>query len=85
MDSILTLLVLCWFMVACPVLCICFSIFADSINLSGTFEKIGETVVSVLFVPIFLLGKILDAITSFFIEPNMKYAIDNANNLRSDS
>lgn len=76
--------VLGWFMVACPVLCICFSIFADSINLGGAFERIGGAAVTVAFVPVFLLGSVLDAVTSPFIEDDMQYAIDNADSLRSD-
>ena len=81
-SNLITLVVLGWFMIACPVLCICFSIFSDTINIGGIFEKIGDTVVNVVFIPIILLGKILDAVTSIFIEPDMKYAIDHANSLR---
>lgn len=82
-SGLLTLVVLAAFMVACPVLCICFSIFADNINLNGSFEKIGESVVSLIFIPIILFFKIFDAIKSPFIAPDMKYAIDNINSLRS--
>jgi len=84
-SGLITLVVLGWFMVACPVLCIAYSIFADSINISGIFEKIGDAVVNLIFIPVILLGKILDAVTSPFVAPDMKYAIDHANSLRSDS
>lgn len=79
------IIVLGWFMVACPVLCVCFSIFADSINLGGAFEKIGGAAVTVTFVPVILLGSIVDAVTSPFIEDDMKDAIDNADSLRDES
>lgn len=82
-SGLLTLVVLGSFMVACPVLCLFFSIFADSINLGGAFEKIGESVVNLVFIPIIIFFKIVDAVTSPFIEPKMKYAIDNANSLRT--
>lgn len=82
-SGLLTLVVLGSFMVACPVLCFIFSIFADSINLGGAFEKIGESVVSLVFIPIIIVFKILDAVTSPFIAPDMRYAITNANNLRA--
>ena len=71
------------FMVVCPVLCLFFSIFTDSLNLNGSFEKIGTSVVSLVFIPFILFFKIIDAITSPFVEPKMKYAIDNANSLRA--
>ena len=83
-SGLLTLVVLCAFMVACPVLCLCFSIFSDSINLNGAFEKIGEAVVSLVFIPVVIFFKIVDAITSPFVEPEMKYAIDHINSLRAD-
>jgi hypothetical protein len=82
-SGLLTLVVLGAFMVACPVLCFCFSIFSDSININGIFEKIGVSLVNLMFIPLILFFKIIDAITSPFVEPNMKYAIDNANSLRA--
>src|SRR6185369_3287236 len=82
-SGLLTLVVLAAFMVACPVLCICFSIFADNINLNGAFDKLGAFVVSLIFIPIILFFKIIDAIKSPFIDPEMKYAIDNINSLRA--
>jgi hypothetical protein len=82
-SGLLTLIVICAFMVACPVLCFIFSIFSDSINLNGAFEKLGVTVVSLVFIPVTIFFKIIDAITAPTIEPKMKYAIDNANSLRT--
>ncbi len=81
-SGLLTVVFLGAFMVACPLLCIIFSIFSDSINLNGAFEKIGETVISLVFIPIILFFKILDMVTSPFVEPEMRYAIDNVNSLR---
>lgn len=81
-SGLFTLVVLVAFMVACPVLCLLFSIFSDSINLSGSFEKIGIAFVNLIFIPFVLLFKIIDAITSPFIEPTMKHAIENRNSLR---
>ncbi len=83
MSGFLTLVVLIAFMVACPVLCIIFSIFSDSMNINGSFEKIGVSLVSLIFIPFVLFFKIIDAITSPFIEPKMKHAIDNINSLRA--
>lgn len=71
------------FMVACPVLCFMFSIFSDSMNIDGPFEKIGVSFVSLIFIPFILFFKIIDAVTSPFIETKMKYAIDHANDLRA--
>lgn len=82
-SGFLTFIVLVAFMVACPVLCFMFSIFADSINLEGHFEKIGIAFVNLIFIPFVLFFKIIDAITSPFIEPKMKRAIENRNNLRA--
>ena len=82
-SGLLTLVVLVAFMVACPVLCFFFSIFSDSININGVFEKIGITFVSLIFIPFVLFFKIIDAITSPFIEPRMKHAIANVNSLRA--
>lgn len=82
-SGFLTFVVLVAFMVACPVLCIIFSIFSDSINISGTFENIGVSLVNLIFIPFVLFFKIIDAITSPFIESNMKEAIENRNNLRA--
>lgn len=82
-SVLVTLVFFVAFMVICPVLCLFFSIFTDTLNLSGSFEKIGVAAVSLIFIPFTLLFKIIDAITSPFIAPEMKYAIDNANSLRS--
>jgi predicted tellurium resistance membrane protein TerC len=82
-SGFLTFIVLVAFMVACPVLCFMFSIFSDSINLNGPFEKIGIAFVNLIFIPFVLFFKIVDAITSPFIEPKMKSAIENRNNLRA--
>ena len=82
-SVLFTLVFFVAFMVICPVLCFFFSIFADTLNLNGSFEKIGETVVSLIFIPFILLFKIIDAVTSPFIEPKMKYALDHANDLRA--
>lgn len=81
-SGLFTLVVFVAFMVACPVLCIMFSIFSDSINIGGSFEKMGIAFVNLIFIPFVLLFKIIDAITSPFVEPTMKHAIDNRNNLR---
>ena len=81
-SGFLTFVVIIAFMVACPVLCFFFSIFSDSININGTFEKVGTSLVSLIFIPFILFFKIIDAITSPFIEPKMKQAIDNINSLR---
>lgn len=81
-SGFLTLAVFGAFMVACPVLCFFFSIFSDSVNINGTFEKIGIAIVDLVFLPVVLFFKIVDAVTSPFIEPKMKYAIDHANSLR---
>ncbi|MSN24518.1 MAG: hypothetical protein GJV46_01480 [Geobacter sp.] len=81
-SGLLTLVVIVAFMVACPVLCILFSIFSDSININGSFEKIGDSLVSLVFLPIVLFFKIIDTITSPFIEPSMKEAIENRNSMR---
>lgn len=78
----LTLVVIIAFMVACPVLCFIFSIFSDSINLNGTFEKLGSSCINLVFIPFVLFFKIIDAITSPFVEPRMKQAIDNRNSMR---
>lgn len=82
-SGFVTFVVFVAFMVACPVLCIFFSIFSDRMNINGTFEKIGVSLVSLIFIPFVLFFKIIDAITSPFIEPRMKDAIDNINNLRA--
>ncbi len=82
-SALLTLVVVIAFMVACPVLCFFFSIFSDSLNINGSFEKIGTSLVSLIFIPFVLFFKIIDAITSPFIEPKMKQAIDNRNNMRA--
>ena len=71
------------FMVICPVLCFFFSIFTDTLNLNGSFDKIGESLVSLIFIPFILLFKIIDAVTSPFVDPKMKYAIDHRNDLRA--
>lgn len=81
-SGVLTLAVFGAFMVACPVLCFMFSIFSDSMNISGAFEKIGISVVDLIFIPVVLFFKIVDAVTSPFVESDMKYAIDHANSLR---
>ena len=83
MSGFFTLVVIVAFMVACPVLCIIFSIFSDSININGTFEKLGISLVSLIFIPFILFFKIIDAITSPFVEPEMKQAIKNINSLRA--
>lgn len=83
-SAFVTFVVFVAFMVACPVLCIFFSIFSDSININGTFEKMGISLVSLVFIPFILFFKIIDAITSPFIEPTMKDAIKNINSLRAD-
>jgi hypothetical protein len=80
--AFITLVVFIAFMVACPVLCIIFSIFTDSININGTFEKAGTSFVDLIFIPFVLFFKIIDTITSPFVEPHMKDAIDNINNMR---
>ncbi len=82
-SGLLTLVVLAAFVVACPVLCFFFSIFSDSMNIDGPFEKIGVAFVSLIFIPFILFFKIIDAVTSPFIETKMKYAIDHANDLRA--
>ena len=82
-SVLFTLVFFVAFMVICPVLCFFFSIFTDTLNLNGSYEKIGESVVSLIFIPFIMLFKIIDAITAPFIEPKMKYAIDHANNLRA--
>lgn len=83
-SGLLTLVVLAAFMVACPVSCFFFSIFSDTLNLNGSFDKIGESIVSLVFIPFILLFKIIDAITSPFVEQRMKYAIDHRNDLRAN-
>jgi hypothetical protein len=70
-------------MVACPVLCFIFSIFADSININGSFEKLGDTVINLAFIPFIIFFKIVDAVTSPFVEPEMREAIDNRDSLRA--
>ena len=82
-NGILTLVVLAAFMVACPVLCLFFSIFSDILNLNGAFEKIGAAVVSLAFIPVIIFFKIIDAVTSPLVEPHMKYALDNINSLKA--
>lgn len=82
-NGLLTLVVLAAFMVACPVLCLFFSIFSDILNLDGAFEKLGASVVSLAFIPFIFFFKVIDAITSPFVEPHMKEAIDNINSFRS--
>ena len=82
-NVLFTLVFFVAFMVACPVLCFCFSVFSDTLNLNGSFDKIGESVVSLIFIPFILLFKIIDAITSPFVESKMKYAIDHRNDLRA--
>lgn len=83
-NVLFTLVFFVAFMVACPVLCFFFSIFSDTLNLNGSFDKIGESIVSLIFIPFILLFKIIDAITSPFVEPRMKYAIDHRNDLRGN-
>ncbi|OGR26003.1 MAG: hypothetical protein A2X83_12380 [Desulfuromonadales bacterium GWD2_54_10] len=83
-DIILTVAVLAAFMVACPVLCFFFSIFSDTLNLNGSFDSIGESIVGLIFIPFIILFKIIDAITSPFVDPTMKYAIDHRNDLRAN-
>lgn len=83
LSGLLTFVFLCWFMVACPVACIAFSIFSDSINIGGTFEKIGIALTNLIFIPLIMIGNILDAITSPFTSPDMREAINNRNNLRA--
>ena len=83
-SVIVTVVVLAAFMVACPVLCFFFSIFSDTLNLNGSFDKIGEAIVGLVFIPFIILFKIIDAVTSPFVDPRMKYAIDHRNDLRAD-
>ncbi|HEY3306821.1 MAG TPA: hypothetical protein VGJ93_00050 [Desulfuromonadaceae bacterium] len=82
-NGLLTLAVLAAFMVACPVLCLFFSIFSDILNLNGSFEKLAASVIGLAFIPFILFFKIIDMITSPFVEPHMKYAIDNINSFKA--
>lgn len=82
LSALVTIVVLIAFMVACPVLCFCFSIFSDSINVNGIFEKAGIAFVNLIFIPFVLFFKIVDAFTSPTIEPKMKHALENINSLR---
>ena len=84
-NVLFTLVFFVAFMVACPVLCFCFSIFSDTLNLNGSFDKIGESLVSLIFIPFILLFKIIDAVTSPFVDPKMKYAIDHRDDLKARS
>lgn len=81
-SGLLTLVVVCWFMIACPVGCFIFSIFSDSLNISGAFEKAGIAFTSVIMIPFFIFGKIVDAVTSPFVAADMRYAIDHRDDLK---
>lgn len=82
-NVLFTLVFFVAFVIACPACCIAFSIFSDSLNINGSFDSIGESLVSLIFIPFILLFKIIDAITSPFVSSNMRYAIDHRNDLRA--
>lgn len=82
-SGLLTFVFVCWFMVACPVGCLIFSIFSDTININGPFEKIGIAFTNLIFAPLIMIGNIIDGITSPFVSPEMRTAINNRNNLRA--
>ena len=65
----------CLFMVAGFAVCVALMLFCDIINLGGAFEKISEIVISAVFVPILLAGRLLDLVTVHFVSAEIKHAL----------
>ena len=78
-SSLFSLLMLvvgtCLFMVAGLAVCIAISIFCDTINLNGTFDVIADKVISLVFVPILLAGRMVDVVMWIFVPANIKHSL----------
>ena len=65
------------FMVIGFAVCVCISIFCDTINLSGWADGIAEKVIALIFVPILLAARAVDVVMWIFVPANIKYSLSS--------
>lgn len=67
----------CLFMVAGLAVCIAISIFVDTINVGGAFDQIAEKLIALVFIPILLLGNVVDVVMGLFDPAEIKDALNS--------